>query len=104
MRRRPAPLLSGDDGREGARARRKSPVEPARASEAAEAKADGRLTPDGLPVHGLTTLLADLGTLTLNEATVPGTPDHTFPVFPQPTRLQSRALGLLEIDPAKILP
>ena len=73
-RRRRAPILFEDDDREGARAQRSSPVEPARA------KAADKRTPDGLPVHSLTTLLADLATLTLNEATVPAGPDHGFPV------------------------
>ncbi len=104
MRRRLAPILFEDDDREGARAQRSSPVEPARVSERAKAKAADKRTPDGLPVHSLTTLLADLATLTLNEATVPAGPDHGFPVFAQPTELQRRALDLLEIDPAKFLP
>ena len=69
-----------------------------------EGQGGGQKDPDGLPVHSLTTLLADLATLTLNEATVPAAPDHGFPVFAQPTELQRRALDLLEIDPAKFLP
>ena len=104
MRRRLAPILFEDDDREGARAQRSSPVEPARVSKRAKAKAAKKRTPDGLPVHSLTTLLADLATLTLNEATVPAGPDHGFPVFAQPTELQRRAFDLLEIDPAKLLP
>ena len=104
LRRRLAPLLFEDDDREAARAQRKSPVEPARVSESARAKADTKLTSDGLPVHGFTSLLADLATLTLNEASVPATPDHCFPVFAQPTPLQGRAFELLEIDPARIHP
>ena len=104
MRRRLAPILFEDDDREGARAQRSSPVEKAEVSESAKAKADTKRTPDGLPVHGFRTLLADLGTLTLNEATVPAGPDHGFPVFAQPTELQRRAFDLLEIDPAKFLP
>ncbi|MCY4243234.1 MAG: hypothetical protein OXD36_16015 [Rhodobacter sp.] len=104
MRRRLAPMLFEDDDREGTRAQRNSPVEPARVSESARAKAADRRTPDGLPVHSLTTLLADLATLTLNEATVPDGPDHSFPVFAQPTELQRRAFDLLEIDTAKFLP
>ncbi len=104
MRRRLAPILFEDDDREGARARRNSPVEKAEVSESARAKADTKRTPDGLPVHSFTTLLSDLATLTLNEATVPDGPDHGIPVFAQPTELQGRALDLLEIDPAKFLP
>ena len=104
LRRRLAPLLFEDDDREGARAQRRSPVEPARVSESARAKAAAKCTADGLPVHGFTSLLADLATLTLNEASVPATPDHCFPVFAQPTPLQGRAFELLEIDPARIHP
>ncbi len=51
----------------------------------------------------MTTLLADLATLTLNEAKVPSNPHHHIPVFAQPTPLQSRAFKLLEIDPARFL-
>ena len=103
LRRRLAPLLFEDDDREGARAQRTSPVAPAKVSESAKLKAATKMTSDGLPVHSLTTLLADLATLTLNEATVPSNPDHHFPVFVQPTPLQSRAFKLLEIEPAKFL-
>ena len=101
MRRRLAPILFEDDDREGARARRSSPVEPARVSERAKAKAADKRTQDGLPVHSLTTLLADLATLTLNEVTLPGSPDHAFPLLATPTELQRRAFELLEIDPAR---
>ncbi len=72
MRRRLAPILSGDGDRGAARARRGSPVERAEVSESARAKADTKRTPDGLPVHSLRTPRADLGTLTLNEVTLPG--------------------------------
>ena len=99
MCRRLAPLLSGDDDREGARAQRSSPVEPARVSESAKANT-GR-TPDGLPVHSLTTLLSDLATLTLNGVTLPGSPDHAFPLMAKPAGLQRRAFELLDIDPAR---
>ena len=47
------------------------------------------------------TLLADLATLTMNEVTLPGSPDHAFPLMAKPTELQSRAFELLDIDPAK---
>ena len=101
MRRDLAPILFEDDDREGARAQRSSPAEPARVSESARAKAADKRTPDGLPVHSLTTLLADLATLTLNEVTLPGSPDHAFPLLATPTELQRRAFELLEIDPAR---
>ena len=47
MRRRLAPILFEDDDREGARAQRSSPVEPARVSKRAKAKAAKKRTPDG---------------------------------------------------------
>ena len=58
-------------------------------------------TPDGLPVHSLTMLLANLATLTLDEVTLPGSPDHALPLLTMPTELQHRALDLLEIDPTR---
>ncbi len=62
-------------------------MEPARVSEYARAKADVRRTPDGLPIHGFTTLPADLAALTLNEVTLPGSPDHAIAL----RAVQSRA-------------
>ena len=64
---------------------------PARVSESAKAKVGTKLTSDGLPVHGFTTLSAELATLTPNEATAPTKLHHHFPVFARPTPLQSRA-------------
>ena len=43
------------------------PVEPARPSPAARAKAGGKRTPSGLPVQSFQTTLADLATLTRNR-------------------------------------
>ncbi len=99
MRRRLAPILFEDDDREGARARRSSPVEPAKVSDSAKAKADTRRTPDGLPVHSFTTLLSDLGTLTLNHASLPGRSDSRFLLASEPTELQAKAFALLGMDP-----
>ena len=99
MRRRLAPILFEDDDREGARAQRNSPVEKAEVSESAKAKADTKRTPDGLPVHSFTTLLSDLGTLTLNHASLPGRPDSRFLLASEPTELQAKAFALLGMDP-----
>ena len=52
-------------------------------------------------VHSLTTLLADLATFTLNEVTLPCSPDHASPLLMMPMELQRRAFELLEIDPAR---
>ena len=99
LRRRLAPLLLEDDDRDAARAARSSPVQPARVSEAAARKANTRQTADGLPLHSFPTLLADLATLTLNEVTLPGSPDAGFPLVARPTPLQQRAFQLLDIQP-----
>ena len=99
MRRDLAPILFEDDHREAARAQRSSPVEPAEVSDGAKGKADTKRTQDGLPVHSFSTLLADLGTLTLNHASLPGRPDSRFLLASEPTGLQARALELLGMDP-----
>ncbi|MCY4463263.1 MAG: hypothetical protein OXC26_23110 [Albidovulum sp.] len=56
-------------------------MEPAKASDSA--KADTKRTPDGLPVHSFTTLLSDLGTLTLNHVSLPGRSDSRFLRWPR---------------------
>ena len=104
LRRRLAPLLFEDDDRQQARAKRTSPVQPARISDRAKAKADTKTTAEGFPVHSLKTLLADLATLTLNQVTLPTNPDQGFPMIAQPTPLQRKAFELLEVDPTKIVP
>jgi len=74
MRRRPAPLLSGDDDRGAARGQRAPPVEPAMVPERARARADAGRAADGLPVHSLTTPLAGPGTLTPRVRAAEGRP------------------------------
>ena len=39
--------------------------------------------------------------LVVPEVTLPGSPDHAFPLLATPTELQRRAFDLLEIDPAR---
>jgi transposase len=70
------------------------PVAPARRSEAANRKAQGARTEDGLPAYSLTDLLAELGTICRNELRV-GKSQHTLRRLTTPTPLQSRALELL---------
>ncbi|MDE0114110.1 MAG: hypothetical protein OXN84_17715, partial [Albidovulum sp.] len=101
MRRKLAPLLFEDDDREGARARRKSPVGKAEVSENAKAKARTKRTAGGLPAHSMDTLLADLATLTLNEVSLPGQPDSSFRMTARPTKVQKEAFRLLGIDAEK---
>ena len=103
MREKLAPILFEDSDREAARAGRSTPVEKAEVSESARAKAAAKQTPDGLPVHSFRTLLADLGTLTLNDVSLPGRPGSAFRMAARPTALQKRAFGLLEIEPPGIV-
>ncbi len=73
----------------------------AEVSDRTKAKADTLFAPEGFPVHGMTTLLADLGTLTLNEVCLPSSPDHAFTMTAQPTPVQKRAFELLDLDPER---
>ena len=95
LRRRLAPLLFEDE----APPVRDSPVQRAEPSQPAKAKAATKRTPDGDPVHSVTTLLNDLATVTLNEVTLPGHPDSAFPLVTKSTPLQAKAFALLKIDP-----
>ena len=103
LRRALAPLLFEEEDRSGARALRKSPVEKAQVSERTKAKAARKRTTDGLPVQSFQTLLADLGTLTLNQVTLPNAPQHPFAMFAKPTPLQAKAFDLLGVDPTRFV-
>ena len=98
MRERLAPLLSGNNDREAARARRTAPVERARVSESAEARAASKQIPDGMPFHSFRTRLAGPGTLTLNDPSLPGRPGSRFRPAAEPTDTQARAFGLFGLD------
>ena len=95
LRRRLAPLLFEDE----APPVRDSPVQRAERSQQAKTKAATKRTPDGDPVHSVTTLLYDLATVTLNEVTLPGHPDSAFPLVTKSTPLQAKVFALLKIDP-----
>jgi hypothetical protein len=98
LRRLLAPILFHETDPAGARALRASPVAPARRSDAARAKAASKRTPQGAPVHGLRSLLADLGTICLNriEPTAGG---PAFDMLTTPTPYQQRAFDLLGVSP-----
>ena len=102
MRRRLAPVLFDEDDPEAARARRASPVEPAKPSPSARDKAAHKRAPDGTAAHSLHTLLADLSTVALNDVSVGGS--GIFPVVTTPTPGQRKAFELLGVDPAKMFP
>ena len=100
MRKALAPLLFEDHDREAAREERDSPVAPAEVSDAAKAKAASKRTPDGLPAHSFSTLLADLGTLCAGEYRIPGSAATVWSTC-RPTPLQKRALELTSADPGE---
>ena len=61
-------MLFDDEDKEAALASRPSPVAKALRSDRAKAKGAGKRTEDGQSAHSFHTLIADLGTLCLNEA------------------------------------
>ena len=78
---------------------RSSPVQQAKVSPAAAQKANSKKTSSGDPAHSMTTLLADLATLCLNEVTLPGVSDDILTTVTKPTPLQSKILAALNVDP-----
>lgn len=98
MRRALAPLLFEDDDRPSAARRRTSAVAKALRSEAADRKAQTKLTADGTPVHSFQTLLEDLATLAKNTLKPKdGSAQPVFELITTPTPLQQRALDLLAV-------
>jgi hypothetical protein len=100
MRQRLAPLLFDEHDRAAAEAARMSIVAPAERSPAARRKAAARRTEDDLPLHSFRSLLRDLATLVLNNATVPTNPNYTFNLLTKATPLQARVFELLAVSPA----
>ena len=99
-----APLTFEDDDREGAEEKRGTPVEKARVSESAVRKSRTKKTEEGLCVHSFRTLLEDLGTLSLNEVTPPGSPECRLHITAEPTAFQRRAFELLGVSERGIVP
>ena len=99
LRRAWAPLLFDDESLEQDRTTR-DPVAPAEPSREADRKRTRRRTPDGLPIHSLETLLADLATQCRNLCRLAS--DSQAPAFQmttKPTPLQSRAFELIDAFP-----
>ena len=92
-----------DDDREEAKGKRSSPVERAEVSESAKRKYRTKKTEEGFSVHSFSTLMEDLGTLSLNEVTLPGSPEHRFPMITESTSLQSKVFELLGVKPGKFV-
>jgi len=95
MRRKLAPMLYDDEDKEAALASRPSPVAKAPRSDRAKAKNASKRTEDGQPVHSFHTLIADLGTLCLNEAIAAANPNYALAITTRATPLQQKALDLL---------
>jgi DDE family transposase len=95
MRQCLAPMLYDDTDKEAAEVLRASVVAKAERSPAAIAKQTTGRTEDGLSVHSLRTLLADLATLTRNTLMTAVDPEHAFTLTARPTALQQKALDLL---------
>ena len=104
MRRCLAPMLFEDDDRKGARTQRSSPVEKTEVSASAKAKANTKLTPDGLPVHSFRTLIDDLSSMALNQMRLPGHDKTLLSVVTAPTPVQKRAFQLLGVKPDQSVP
>ncbi|MYI73231.1 MAG: IS1634 family transposase [Candidatus Dadabacteria bacterium] len=101
LRRSLSPLMFEDDYREE---KRSSPVEQAEVSESAKRKYRTKKTEERFSVHSLRTLMEDLGTLSLNEVTPPGSPEHRLHICAESTALQQRAFELLDVEPGRFVP
>ena len=99
MRDKLAPMLYDETDHEAASAARVSIVAKAERSQAAKAKEATGLTADGLPVHSLRTLLADLATYSRIEATTALNQKYVFTLYTRPTPTQQRAFELLGVNP-----
>jgi hypothetical protein len=95
MRQRLAPMLFDDTDPDEAEALRRSVVAQAQPSKAAIKKQTTGMTPDGLPVHSLRTLLADLATLAHNTIITAINPNYPLTVVTRPTPIQQKAFDLL---------
>jgi len=99
MRDKLAPMLYDETDHQAASAARVSIVAKAERSQAAKAKEATGHTLDGLPVHSLRTLLADLATYSRIEATTALNEKYVFTLYTRPTPTQQRAFELLDVKP-----
>jgi transposase len=97
LRQKLAPILFHDHDKDQAQAKRTSPVTAAQRSDPALHKATRKHTEHGEPVHSLTSLLDDLGTICANRIQPAGhMPPFTMTTTPTP--LQRRAFELLGVS------
>ena len=99
LRRALAPLLFDDETLEQAR-RTRDPVAAAKPTPHAREKKTRRRTDDGLDLHSLDTLLAELATRCRNTCRVLSDPTAPpFSLLTEPTQTQRRAAKLIEMFP-----
>ena len=95
MRLALAPLLFADH--EPNKRERPSIVRPAETSEAAKRKIARRQSIDGTPIMAWRDLIANLGTLTINEVRLPIAKRRTFHMLARPIALQEQIFALLGV-------
>jgi transposase len=95
-----APLLFADH--EPEKRERASIVRPAEPSEAAKRKIARRQSVDGTPIMAWHDLIANLGTLTINEVRLPIVERQTFHMLTRPTALQEQIYALLGIPTPRV--
>ena len=99
LRRAVAPLLFDDETLDEAR-RTRDPVAAAEPTPRAREKKARRRTDDGLTLHSLDTLLAELATRCRNTCRVLSDPTApAFSLLTEPTRTQRRVAELIEMFP-----
>jgi transposase len=99
MADRLAPILFKDHDRQGAEAKRSSPVASAERSDSALSKARSKRNQAGEPVHSFATLLKDLATVVVNRIQPAGLGSASFQVVTRPTDSQRTAFELLGVSP-----
>jgi Transposase DDE domain len=99
MRARLKPILFDEADPAAAAAARASIVAPAEPSPAATAKRGRKRAADGLPAHSFQSLLRDLATCTLNQATLAIGKAGPAAIVARPTPVQARAFELLAVNP-----
>jgi hypothetical protein len=95
-----APLLFADH--EPNNRERSSIVRPAEPSHAAKNKIARRQSVDGTPIMAWHDLIANLGTLTLNEVELPMAPGEKFHMLTRPTALQEQVFAQLGVPTPRV--
>ena len=100
MRLALAPLLFADH--EPEKRERQSIVLPAEPSQVAKCKVARRQSADGTPIMAWHDLIANLGTLTINQVQFPIAERRTFQMLARPTALQHEVFALLDVPTPRV--